>query len=130
MPSLFTQIIRGEVPCHKILEDERYIAILEKHPLTEGHTVVVPKKEVDHFFELEDTDLSGLVLFSKKVASALRKAIPCQKIAVLVYGLKVRHAHMHLVPVHGVAGELNLSNQKNAEDPELAKTAEKIRACL
>jgi histidine triad (HIT) family protein len=130
MPSLFTQIIRGEIPCHKILEDERYIAILEKNPLTEGHTVVFPKVEVDHFFELDDETLSGLILFSKKISRALKKAVPCEKIAVLVYGLKVRHAHMHLVPVHGVAGEMNLSNQKNIEDSELAKTAEKIRACL
>ena len=86
MPSIFTKIIRGEIPCYKILEDERYFAFLEIRPLRPGHTLVIPKQEVDYFFDLDEPAMNGLFAFSKKVASAIKKATPCEKVAVVVYG--------------------------------------------
>ena len=127
MPSIFTKIIRGEIPCHKILEDDKYFAFLEIRPLRPGHTLVIPKKEVDYFFDLEEAEMSGLMAFSKKVAKGVQKATGCEKVAVVVYGLLVRHAHVHLVPVDGTPGELDFRNQKDASQEELAKMAEKIR---
>lgn len=127
MPSIFTKIIRGEIPCHKIMEDDRYFAFLEIRPLRPGHTLVIPKKEVDYFFDLDEETLSGLMAFSKKVASAIKKAVVCEKVAVVVYGLLVQHAHVHLVPVDGTQGELDFRNQKDASEEDLAKMAEKIR---
>ncbi len=130
MASVFTQIIKGEKPCHKILEDENYLSFLEAKPILPGHTLVVPKKEVDNIFDLDDQTLTGLMLFAKKTAKAIQKAVPCKKIAVMVYGLQVRHAHVHLVPVQGMPGELNFANAKAADDASLAEVAEKIRACI
>ena len=130
MPSIFTKIIRGEIPCYKILEDERYFAFLEIRPLRPGHTLVIPKQEVDYFFDLDEPAMNGLFAFSKKVASAIKKATPCEKVAVVVYGLLVRHAHVHLVPVDGTPGELNFANQKDAKPEELTLMAKKIQAAL
>jgi len=130
MPSIFTRIIRGEIPCHKVLEDEKYFAFLEIRPLRPGHTLVVPKKEVDYFFDLDDLTMAGLLTFCKKVASAVKKAAPCEKVAMVVYGLQVRHAHVHLVPVDGTPGELDFRNQTDADPTDLAKMAERIRASL
>ena len=126
MPSIFTKIVRGEIPCHKILEDEKYFAFLEIRPLRPGHTLVIPKQEVDYFFDLDDAAMSGLLAFSRRVASAIRKATSCEKVAVVVYGLLVRHAHVHLVPVDGTPGELDFRNQKDAKPEELAAMAKKI----
>lgn len=103
---------------------------MEISPLTQGHVLVIPKAEVDYIFDLEDAQLAGLMVFAKKVARAIKKAVPCEKVAVLVYGLEVRHAHIHLVPAAGVPGELNFSNKKKASDGELAATAAAIRAFL
>ena len=130
MSSVFTKIVNGELPCHKIAEDDKYFAFMEIKPLAPGHALVIPKAEVDYFFDLDDEALSGLMLFSKNVAAAIKKAVPCVKVAVLVYGLEVRHAHMHLVPVQGVPGELNLSSAKKATDAELGFVAQKIRSYL
>lgn len=130
MSSIFTKIINGELPCHKVAEDEEYFAFMEIKPLAPGHVLVIPKVEVDYVFDLDDKILSGLMLFCKKVASAVKKAVPCEKVAVLVYGLEVRHAHIHLVPVQGIPGELNLSNAKKATDAELEFIAKKIRSVL
>ena len=130
MPSIFTQIVNGQIPCHKIAEDKDHFAFLEINPVAEGHTLVIPKKEIDYFFDLDDEALGRLMSFSKKAARGIKAAIPCQKVAVLVYGLQVRHAHVHLIPVQGVSGELNLSNAGKAEDKALAATAEKIRKVL
>ena len=127
MPSLFTKIIRGEIPCHKVLEDEHYFAFLEIRPLRPGHTLVIPKKEVDYFFDLDENTMAGLMAFSKKVAAAVKKAAPCEKVAIVVYGLLVRHAHVHFVPVDGTPGELDFRNQKDAAQGDLAAMAEKIR---
>ncbi|MBI1870301.1 MAG: HIT family protein [Chlamydiae bacterium] len=130
MPSIFTQIIQGKIPCHKILEDEKYFSFLEIKPINPGHTLVIPKQEIDYFFDLEDELLSGLMIFSKRVSHAIQKAIPCEKIGVMIYGMEVRHAHVHLIPILGVRGELNFLNAKPTPQEELAQTAQKIRAFL
>lgn len=130
MPSIFTKIIKGEIPCHKILEDEKYFAFLEIRPLKPGHTLVIPKKETDYFFDLDDKEMARLMAFSKKVAAAVKKAAVCEKVAVVVYGLAVRHAHVHLIPVDGTPGELDFRNQRDEAPEELAQMAKKIRACL
>jgi histidine triad (HIT) family protein len=128
MPSIFTCILKGEIPCHKILEDKKYFAFLEIRPLKPGHTLVIPKQEVDYFFDLDDSEIAGLMAFSKKVARAVKKAAHCEKVAVVIYGLQVRHAHVHLIPVDGTPGELDFRNQRDASPEDLAKMAEKIRA--
>lgn len=130
MPTVFTKILSGEIPCHKVAEDNRYLAFLDIRPIHTGHTLVIPKKEVDYIFDLDDELLSGLMVFSKKVADAIRKAVPCKKIGVLVYGLEVPHAHVHLVPVQGVPGELSFVHAKSARPEELALAAKKIRSFL
>ena len=130
MASVFTQIIKGEKPCHKILGDENYLSFLETRPIHPGHTLVIPKKEIDNIFDLDDQTLTGLTLFAKKTAKIIQKAVPCRKVAIMVYGLQVPHAHVHLVPVHGIAGELNFANAKPADDASLAKMAAKIRAYI
>ena len=130
MPSIFIKIIKGEIPCHKILEDDKYFAFLEIRPLRPGHTLVIPKVEVDYFFDLGDSQMSGLMSFSKKVAAAVKKAAPCEKVAMVVYGLAVRHAHVHLIPVDGTPGELDFRNQKDASAEDLAQMAQKIRSSL
>jgi histidine triad (HIT) family protein len=126
MSSIFTKIVSGELPCHKILEDENYLAFLEIRPINQGHTLVIPKKETDYVFDIEDKELAGLFVFAKKAAAMIKKAIPCKKIGVVVYGLEVPHAHIHLVPIHGKAGELSFSNAKPAGPDELAFIAKKI----
>ena len=126
MPSIFTKIILGEIPCHKILEDDKHFAFLEIRPLRPGHTLVIPKQETDYFFDLEDAAIAGLLAFSKKVAAAIKKSTGCEKVAVVVYGLLVRHAHVHLVPVDGTPGELDFRNQKDAKPEDLAEMAKKI----
>lgn len=117
MATIFTRIIRGEVPCYKIAEDERYFAFLDINPLMAGHTLVVPKTETDYIFDLNDDDLTGMILFSKRVAMAIEKAIPCVRIGVAVLGLEVPHAHIHLVPMNTM-GDLNFKNPKLKFTPE------------
>jgi histidine triad (HIT) family protein len=117
MATIFTKIIRGEIPCYKIAENEKYFAFLDINPLMAGHTLVVPKAETDYIFDLGDDELSGLVLFSKKVAMAVEKAIPCARIGVAVLGLEVPHVHIHLVPMNTMA-DLNFKNPKLKFTPE------------
>lgn len=126
MTTLFTKIIKGEIPCYKIAEDERYFAFLDINPLMAGHTLVVPKVETDYIFDLPDTELSGLILFSKKVAMAIEKAIPCARIGVAVIGLEIPHVHIHLVPMNKMA-DLNFKNPKLSFTPEeFSKIAKRI----
>ena len=126
MATIFTKIINGEIPCHKIAEDERYFAFLDINPLKEGHTLVVPKKEVDYFFDLDDDLLAGLMIFSKKVAAAIESVIPCNRIAVAVVGLEVPHVHVHLIPMDTMA-DINFRNPKLKFSPEeFNEIAEKI----
>ena len=102
MPSIFTRIIKGEIPCHKVAETEDFIAFLDINPLKEGHTLVVPKVEVDNLFDLQEDTYIGLQLFAKIVAEGIAKAIPCNRVGVAVVGLEVPHAHIHLVPIDGI----------------------------
>ncbi len=127
MASIFTKIINREIPAYIVAEDERYIAFLDINPLVVGHTLVVPKKEVDFIFDLDDETLAGLQIFSKKVAHAIRKSIPCKRVGVAVIGLEVPHTHVHLVPMNSMS-DLNFTRSKlNPSKEELAGAAEKIR---
>jgi len=111
MASVFTKIINGEIPAYKVAEDERFLAFLDISPLTEGHTLVIPKKEVDYLFDLDDDTYTALHLFAKKVAAGLLKAVPCVRIATSVIGLEVPHAHIHLIPMHSMK-DVNFANPK------------------
>jgi len=111
MSTIFTRIIRGEIPCYKIAEDDRYFAFLDINPLRAGHTLVIPKVETDYIFDLEDDQLAGLMVFAKKVALAIEKSIPCARIGVAVVGLEVPHVHVHLVPMDTM-NDLNFRNRK------------------
>ncbi len=129
MASIFTRIINGEIPCHKICEDQDYLAILEIKPINPGHTIVVLKKEIDYFFNVDDRALGGMMVFSKKVAHAIQKEFDCKRIGVMVAGLEVPHAHLHLVPIVKVT-DLNFDHAQMADNSELAKVAERIRRHL
>ena len=98
MPSIFTRIINGEIPCYKVAESADFLAFLDINPVAKGHTLVVPKKEVDYLFDVDDDTLAGLILFAKKVAKALDRAIECKRVGVIVVGTEVPHAHVHLIP--------------------------------
>lgn len=111
MASIFTRIIQGEIPSYKIAEDENYLAFLDINPLAKGHTLVVPKKEADYLFELDDQTYQGLWLFAKKVAAALDRTMTCKRVGVAVIGLEVPHAHIHLVPIDGVY-DIDFSKEK------------------
>ena len=125
--SIFTKIIKGEIPCYKILEDDRFIAFLDVFPIKKGHTLVVPKVQIDYFFDLDDRLLSDLMLFTKKVAQKMENAIPCERIGVAVIGLEVPHAHIHLVPLDSV-GDIDFGQSKlKLSSQEMAKIADSIR---
>lgn len=126
MASLFTKIINGEIPCHKIAENDRFLAFLDIFPLVEGHTLVIPKVEVDYLFDLDDRYLGYINLFAKEVAAKIEKAIPCKRIGIAVIGLEVPHAHMHLVPLNEIA-DINFDRPKmQPTQEELAHVARKI----
>jgi histidine triad (HIT) family protein len=130
MPSIFTRIINREIPGYIVAEDERYIAFLDINPLVLGHMLVVPKKEVDFIFDMEDDLLAGMMVFAKKVAHAMKKAVPCKRIGVAVIGLEVPHAHVHLVPMNTM-GDINFTRGKlSPSKEELATVHEKIKASL
>lgn len=129
MPTIFTKIINGEIPCHKIAEDDRFLSFLDIRPINPGHALVIPKKEIDYIFDIEDKLLGEMMTFAKKVAQAIRKAVPCKKVGVMVAGLEVPHAHIHLVPIFDV-GDLNFAKAKPTPNEELAKVAEKIRSAV
>lgn len=127
MASIFTKIVKGEIPAHRIAESEDFLAFLDIQPLAEGHTLVIPKKEVDNLFDLDEETYVGLQLFAKIVAEAIAKSIVCKRVGVAVIGLEVPHCHIHLVPINGV-GDINFEKEKMALDQEsLAVTAQKIR---
>ena len=130
MASIFTKIIQGEIPSYKIAEDDKFLAFLDVFPLVHGHVLVVPKKEIDHIFDIEDADLSAMMLFAKKVAKAQKLAITCKRIGIAVIGLEVPHAHIHLVPMN-TANDLNFTQPKiKPSAEELTEMAEKIKAKL
>lgn len=122
--TIFSKIIAGEIPCYKVAEDENYFAFLDINPVNWGHTLVVPKRETDYIFDIADDELAGMVLFAKKVAKAMKKAIPCRKIGVTVLGLEVPHAHIHLVPLER-EGDMDFSNKISDPDPEKMKAIAK-----
>ena len=107
MATIFTRIINGEIPCYKIAEDDRFFAFLDINPLAKGHTLIVPKKEVDYIFDLDDTLLAGLNVFAKKIARAIDKSVECKRVGIAVIGLEVPHAHVHLIPINDIH-DLNL----------------------
>ncbi|MDR0370461.1 MAG: HIT family protein [Prevotellaceae bacterium] len=127
MATIFSKIIAGEIPSYKIAEDEHYYAFLDISPLTKGHTLVVPKMEEDYIFNLDDTSLSGLILFSKRVAKAIEKTVPCTRVGLAVIGLQVPHTHIHLIPIQD-ENDMNFANPKlKPEAEEMQKIAESIR---
>jgi histidine triad (HIT) family protein len=126
MGTIFSKIIKGEIPSYKIAESEDYFAFLDINPLKPGHTLVIPKKETDYIFDLEDVNLSGMILFSKKVALAIKTVVPCNRIAVVILGLEVPHAHIHLIPMDSM-DDIDFKNKKLKLSPEEFKDiAEKI----
>lgn len=127
MASIFTRIIQGEIPCYKVAEDERYFAFLDINPLSKGHTLVVPKQEVDYIFDLDQDTYTGLMLFAQKVALAIGTSVPCLRVGVAVIGLEVPHAHVHLIPLH--SGSINFSDPKlKLEKEEFERIAQAIRS--
>ena len=130
MASIFTKIINREIPGHIVLEDEHFIAFLDISPLVMGHTLVVPKKEVDYIFDNDDETLSGILVFAKKVAKAIDGSIPCKRVGVAVIGIEVPHTHVHLVPLNSMRDINFLEPKLHPTQEELAATAAKIRAAL
>lgn len=118
--TIFSKIIAGEIPCYKIAEDEQFFAFLDINPVNWGHTLVVPKRETDYIFDIEDDELAAMTLFAKRVAKAIRKALPCRKVGVTVLGLEVPHAHIHLVPLKQ-EGDMNFRKKIDNPDPEKMK---------
>jgi histidine triad (HIT) family protein len=109
--TIFTKIVRGEIPCYKVAETDKFLAFLDVFPLVKGHVLVIPKIETDYIFDIESEEYSELFLFAKKVAIALKKSVPCTKVGVSVIGLEVPHAHIHLIPMNQVS-DMNFSKQK------------------
>ena len=126
MASIFTKIINGEIPSHKVAEDDKCLAFLDISPVAKGHTLVIPKKEVDYLFDLDDNLYAELQLFAKKVAVGLKKAVPCKKVGVLVLGLEVPHAHIHLIPMQDETDVLNFSDKVKMSADALNALSEKI----
>jgi len=129
MASLFTRIINGEIPCHKVAETADFLAFLDIAPCALGHTLVVPKKEVDYIFELDEATYLGLMQFARTVATAIEKAIPCQRIGMAVIGLEVPHAHLHLIPINSMS-DMDFGHKRKVKPEELATIAAQIRALL
>jgi histidine triad (HIT) family protein len=130
MASIFSKIVAGEIPCFKISENEHFLAFLDIMPLTQGHVLVIPKKETDYIFDIESEEYKALWIFAKNVANAIKKTIPCKKVGVAVVGLEVPHAHIHLVPINSV-DDMNFSKPKlKPTQEELAEIANKIKQNL
>ncbi len=128
MASIFSKIVSGEIPCHKIAENDKFLAFLDIVPLVKGHVLVIPKTETDYIFDIEDDELGEMMIFAKSVAKKIKAAIPCKRIGVAVIGLEVPHAHIHLVPMNEV-GDINFTRPKLTPSPEeLAGIAKTIRA--
>lgn len=126
MASIFTKIINGEIPCHKVAENDKFLAFLDISPLQKGHTLVVPKKETDYIFDLENDELSEMVLFSKTVARKIKSVFPCNRIGMTVIGLEVPHAHIHLIPINKEP-DMNFHSEKlNLSAEELTEIAAKL----
>ncbi|MCG8702461.1 MAG: HIT domain-containing protein [Bacteroidales bacterium] len=130
MASIFTKIVNGEIPCYKIAEDDNYLAFLDISPVSKGHTLVIPKKEVDYIFDIEDDLLAGLHVFAKKVARAIDKSVECERVGVAVVGLEVPHAHVHLIPINSI-GDLSFANPKlKLSEEEFKELTDTIKSNL
>ena len=129
MASIFTKIINSEIPCHKIAETEDFFAFLDVFPCAPGHTLVIPKKEVDYIFDLSDELYSGLMAFAKTIEPAIRMSVPCKRVGIAVIGLEVPHAHIHLIPMNSM-NDMNFNSKIKMSQEELAEIASKIRAKL
>ena len=130
MASIFSRIVAGEIPCHKIAESEDYLAFLDINPIVKGHTLVIPKMETDYIFDLEDDVIGGLMVFAKKVAKALDQAIPCKRVGLMVVGTEVPHAHVHLLPFQRES-DINITKPKMAlSQADLAEIAANIRTFI
>lgn len=127
MATLFSRIAAGEIPSYKVAETDRYFAFLDINPVQPGHVLVIPKNETDYIFDIEDDEYAGLQLFAKKVARALRRAVPCRKVGVAVIGLEVPHAHIHLVPM-SKEGDLDITKKTTLPDAEMKSIADAIAA--
>lgn len=126
MSSIFSKIISGEIPAHKVAETDNFLAFLDVNPLVMGHTLVIPKKEIDYIFDMDDELYGGLQFFAKVVAQGVKKAFPCKKVGVAVIGLEVPHTHIHLIPMNNVS-DMNFAKEKlKPTQEELAKAAAKI----
>lgn len=126
MASIFSRIVAGEIPCYKVAEDEKYFAFLDISPVAKGHTLVIPKHEVDYIFDLDDEEYAGLTAFAKKVATAMRKVMPCKRIGVAVLGLEVPHTHIHLVPITKESDMNFFKDKLSLPADEMAEIARKI----
>lgn len=129
MASIFSKIIAGEIPCYKVAEDEKHIAFLDINPIQPGHTLVVPKKEEDYIFGMGDDDFLALNLFSKRIAEAMKKALPCKRISQAVIGMEVPHVHIHLIPINKES-DLNFKDIKHLSDDEMKDVAKKIAEAM
>lgn len=130
MATIFSKIIAGEIPAYKIAENERFFAFLDIHPMTKGHTLVIPKQEVDYIFDVDDNTLAAMTLFAKKVAHTIEKAVACKRIGMMVIGLEVPHAHIHLIPIQK-EGDMNLSNPKlSLSEEQFQSIAKSIREAI
>jgi len=129
MSSIFTKIIKGEIPCYKIVEDENFLAFLDVNPNAKGHTLCVPKQEIDKIFDIEDDLYLGLMRFSKKIAIALEKTVPCKRIGMAIIGLEVPHAHVHLIPLNEM-DEMRFQNKVSMTKEEFETLAKSIKANL
>lgn len=130
MASIFSRIVAGEIPSYKIAENEKFFAFLDINPMTKGHTLVIPKVETDYIFDIDDTTLSEMTLFAKRVAKAIGKAVPCKRIGLMVLGMEIPHAHIHLIPINKES-DMILSNSKmKLEQSEFEEIAQRIREQL
>ncbi|KAA6343332.1 putative HIT-like protein [termite gut metagenome] len=127
MATIFSRIILGEIPCYKITENDKFFAFLDINPLTKGHTLVVPKQEIDSIFDLNDEDTAAMHIFAKKVAHAIKQVISCQRIGIAVIGLEVPHAHIHLIPINKESDMLFSNPKLKLEEKEFVAIAENIR---
>ncbi|MDR1116250.1 MAG: HIT family protein [Tannerella sp.] len=130
MASIFSKIVAGEIPSYKIGENDEFFAFLDINPVTTGHTLVIPKKETDYIFDIDDDVLGRMMIFAKKIAVAIKEAIPCTRIGVTVMGLEVPHAHIHLIPINKEADMFFCNPKLKLTREEFEATAEKIRALL
>lgn len=127
MATIFSKIVKGEIPCYKVAENDKFFAFLDINPLREGHTLVIPKQEIDYLFDIDDDNLAEMIKFSKKVAKAIEKVISCKRVGVVVLGLEVPHAHIHLIPINDEADVSFSKPRVKLSNEEMEAIAEKIR---